>query len=261
MSEVALKPVCGIVMPISACDGCTDQHWVDVKKIISSSITEAGLHPNLVSEADEVGVIHKTIIQNLANNPIVICDVSGKNPNVMFELGIRLAFDKATIIIKDDKTDYSFDTSVIQHIPYPRDLRHNQIEEFKLELISKINNTYGKSTKDSEYSTFLKHFHQIKASKLGQTEVSNQDFILEQLKALTRSVNSMELRNIEINQKLNPPLRNFGLLSSDEIAKLELISNGASPYVGTGLINSRRGDLKVSRATNALADILNKNKS
>jgi hypothetical protein len=54
--------------------------------------------------------------------------VSGKNPNVMFELGIRLAFDKATIIIKDDKTDYSFDTSVIQHIPYPRDLRHNQIE-------------------------------------------------------------------------------------------------------------------------------------
>jgi hypothetical protein len=62
MSEVALKPVCGIVMPISACDGCTDQHWVDVKKIIGSSITEAGLHPNLVSEADEVGVIHKTII-------------------------------------------------------------------------------------------------------------------------------------------------------------------------------------------------------
>jgi hypothetical protein len=71
----------------------------------------------------------------------------------------------------------------------------------------------------------------------------------------------MELRNIEINQKLNPALRNFGLLSSDEITNFELISNGASPYVGTGLINSQRGNLKASSGTNALADILNKNNS
>ena len=58
-------------------------------------------------------MIHKTIVQNLYLNPIVVCDVSGKNANVMFELGLRLAFDKPTIIIKDDKTDYSFDTSVV----------------------------------------------------------------------------------------------------------------------------------------------------
>ena len=128
---------------------------------------------------------------------------------------------------------------------YPRDLRHNQIEEFKLELISKIKNTYTKSTKDNEYSTFLKHFHQIKASKLGQTEVSNQDFILEQLKVLTRSVNSMELRNIEINQKLNSTPANFGLLNSDELLKLNIIKKG------TGLINSARTIEK--QFSNALA--------
>lgn len=71
-------------------------------------------------------------------NPIVVCDVSGKNPNVMFELGIRLAFDKPTIIIKDDKTSYSFDTSPIEHLEYPRDLRYNRIEDFKSKLTDKI---------------------------------------------------------------------------------------------------------------------------
>jgi hypothetical protein len=34
-----------------------------------------------------------------------------KNPNVMFELGMRLAFDKPAIIIKDNRTNYSFDTA------------------------------------------------------------------------------------------------------------------------------------------------------
>jgi hypothetical protein len=41
----------------------------------------------------------------LGSKPDYLCDVSGKNANVMFELGLRLAFDNPTIIIKDDKTE------------------------------------------------------------------------------------------------------------------------------------------------------------
>ena len=76
----------------------------------------------------------KEIIQNLYENPGLVCDVSGKNPNVMFELGLRLAFDKPTIIVKDNKTSYSFDTSAIEHLEYPRDLRFSKIVEFKKTL-------------------------------------------------------------------------------------------------------------------------------
>ncbi len=39
----------------------------------------------MVSEADDVGVIQKRIVQNLHTHEIVVCDVSCKNPNVMFE--------------------------------------------------------------------------------------------------------------------------------------------------------------------------------
>ena len=113
-------------------------HWAEVKKILSEAIHDAGYNPNLVSDADDIGIIQKRIIQNIYDNDIVVCDVSGKNPNVMFELGMRLAFDKPAIIVIDDKTDYSFDTSPIEHLSYPRDLRYFDILDFKEQLKKKI---------------------------------------------------------------------------------------------------------------------------
>ena len=104
------KPMCGIIMPISEIDNCSAEHWVEVQSILRDVIKSADFEPNLVSDADDVGIIQKRIVQNVYSNEIVVCDVSGKNPNVMFELGMRLAFDKPTIIIKDDFTNYSFDT-------------------------------------------------------------------------------------------------------------------------------------------------------
>jgi hypothetical protein len=76
----------------------------------------------------------------------------------MFELGIRLTFDKPTIIIKDDKTSYSFDTSNVEHLDYPRDLRFKRIVAFQEELAKKIKATHEKAASDPQYSAFLNHF-------------------------------------------------------------------------------------------------------
>lgn len=187
------KKLCGIVMPISGIDGCSEAHWSDVLGILTDAIEDAGFEGNLVSNADDIGIIHKRIIHNLYENPIVVCDVSCKNPNVMFELGLRLAFDKPTIIVKDDKTSYSFDTSAIEHLEYPRDLRFNQIMEFKALLTKKIKATYEKSTKDGEYTTFLKHFGEFKVAKIDQKEVSGQEYIIDELKSLRRSINMLDM--------------------------------------------------------------------
>lgn len=179
-------------MPISTLDGCSEGHWGDVLEIITESVEEAGFEGNLVSNADDVGIIQKRIIQNLYENPIVVCDVSGKNPNVMFELGMRLAFDKPTIIIKDDKTTYSFDTSPIEHIEYPRDLRFSRIVDFKLKLAEKIKATFGKSTTDPSYTTFLKHFGEFKVAKIDKKEVSGQEFIIDELKNIRQGMRRLE---------------------------------------------------------------------
>ena len=183
--------VCGIIMPISSLDGCTAVHWEEVNEILSDAIIAAGFTPSMVSEADDVGIIQKRIIQNLYGNPIAVCDVSGKNPNVMFELGMRLAFDKPTIIVKDDRTDYSFDTSPIEHLGYPRDLRFKQIVNFKEALAEKIRGTHKKAQDNSDYTTFLKNFGSFTVAKIDTKEVPTNEFILDELKSLRQLVASI----------------------------------------------------------------------
>lgn len=189
------KKICGIVMPISQIDGCDEGHWSDVYEILKEAISLAGFEGNLVSYADDVGIIQKRIIQNLYDNPIIVCDVSGKNPNVMFELGMRLAFDKPTIIVKDDKTAYSFDTSLIEHLEYPRDLRFSKIIEFKEKLIHKIKTISQKSIETAAYSPFLQHFGEFKVAKIDQKEVSGQEYIIDELKSLRLLMNRIERKN------------------------------------------------------------------
>lgn len=193
---VAAAPLkCGIVMPISQSDGCPEAHWTEVRAILSSAIEDAGFAPLLVSDADDVGIIQKNIIQNIYDNPVIVCDVSSKNPNVMFELGVRLAFDKPAIIVKDDQTSYSFDTSPIEHLGYPRDLRFSKIVEFKKILAEKIVATHRRATEDPGYSPFLKNFGDFTVAKIDEKELPIQDFIIENLKQIQRSVRRLESQN------------------------------------------------------------------
>lgn len=200
------KPKCGIVMPISDMDGYTAQHWADVLDILTEVADAAGFDVDLVSNANDATFIHKTIIQNLDSNEIVICDVSGKNPNVMFELGIRLTFDKPTVIIKDDTTDYSFDTAIIEHVPYPKDLHYQTILIFKEKLKSKIAATLEKFTNDRENASFLRHFGIFTVTGLETKELSTDKFIVEKLEELTKEV--LTLRN-ESRQQAFPQSSGF----------------------------------------------------
>jgi hypothetical protein len=207
--EIEVKPICGLIMPISPIDGCSTEHWSEIQSILKEVAKSCGFEPNLVSDADDIGIIQKRIIQNIYSNDIVICDVSGKNPNVMFELGMRLAFDKATVIVKDDKTDYSFDTGVIEHLGYPRDLRFHKILEFKENLKKKLESTYKKSKEDPNYSTFLKNFGEYKIAHLQEKEITSDKYILnaiEEIKSEFRHFrhNQMSERNMMIhNSEMN----------------------------------------------------------
>ncbi|WGG60289.1 hypothetical protein [Brucella intermedia] len=173
---------CGIIMPIAALGNYPESHWKDVRLIIDAAIQKAGFTPNMVSESNHIGVILKRIVQNIYDNPIVVCDVSGKNPNVMFELGMRLAFDKPVVIIKDEQTDYSFDTSVIEHVPYRRDLRIHETQAFIELLAEKISATYEESQSNKKFSAFLKHFGTFEVAGLEHKTGSADEVLLATMK-------------------------------------------------------------------------------
>jgi len=188
------KPTCGIIMPIAALHDYTVDHWLRVKAVLERAIDAAGYTPRIVSESNEVGIIHSHIVQNIYDDEIVVVDVSGKNPNVMFELGLRLAFDKPAIIVKDDDTDYSFDTSPIKHIPYRRDQRFDDVEDFVRVVSRHITATVEKA-KDKDFSPFLKHFGTLTPKKVEGKEISEADFIVAKINSLEREIRRMNRFN------------------------------------------------------------------
>jgi hypothetical protein len=188
------KPMCGIIMPIAENSDYPLGHWKEVLSILVEAIGQTDFEPRLVSDDVAIGLIHERIVNNIYNDEIVVCDVSSKNPNVMFELGLRLAFDKPTIIIKDEKTGYSFDTGVIEHLNYPSSLRFSQIVDFKKELAKRIKATYEKYTSEPNYSPFLKSFGKtIVPATIQQTEIAESKYILSKLESLSNDLKLLQL--------------------------------------------------------------------
>ncbi|MDY3549004.1 RNA helicase [Riemerella anatipestifer] len=201
------KKKCGIIMPISSHPDYPKDHWKEVLNILVEAVNETDFEPRLVSDDVAIGLIHERIVNNIYNDDIIVCDVSSKNPNVMFELGMRLAFDKPTIIIKDENTGYSFDTGVIEHINYPSSLRFNKIIEFKKELIKKINATYSKSQSKKNFSPFLKSFGKtIVPAKIHQTEIPESQYILSKLENITNEIQLLRMNQVG---KSNPIYSNL----------------------------------------------------
>ncbi|HGF7640677.1 hypothetical protein CU005_1837 [Enterococcus faecium] len=217
--EETIQLTCGLIMPIAPMPGYDSNQFSDVKEFLINAITEIkkyNFKTRLVSDSDgEIDIIHKSIVNNINKDPIVICDISGRNGNVMLELGLRLAFDKPVIIIKDNKTDYMFDINMIKHLEYPSDLRHNKMLLFKEELKSAVISTYEASLNNPEYSPFLKHFRDMKIEKssIGEDTISISEALSKfdsQLSNISDRLYSIEKNNTKnIDYKKNHQLSNF----------------------------------------------------
>lgn len=184
------KETCGLIMPMSPMDGFSPVHWAEVKQILDSAITRAGYEPRIVSTAKEAGVIQKRIVRNLYELPIVVCDISGRNANVMLELGLRFAFDKLVVVVKDDLTPAPFDVSAMEWVEYPRSLRHAAILQFQAKLRHKILQTVAGGIEH----TFLKSFGTFKIASPEVEKVSASELRLDRMEeALDSMRRTMEM--------------------------------------------------------------------
>jgi hypothetical protein len=124
------KPDCFIIAPISTPEDIRPiyrgdpNHFTNVlKQLVVPAVEKAGFTPILpIMEGSDV--IHANIIRNLEQAPLVLCDISSLNANVMLELGIRTALNKPVCIIKDNITPADrvpFDLSIINNHTYNSD--------------------------------------------------------------------------------------------------------------------------------------------
>lgn len=95
VSQEKSKPICFVIMPISDVHGYEPGHFGRVyEHILKPAIIAAGYLPVRADDTIKTDYIVVGIIQKIVESEMVICDFSARNPNVMYELGIRHAFNK-----------------------------------------------------------------------------------------------------------------------------------------------------------------------
>ncbi|MAD90339.1 MAG: hypothetical protein CMK64_11590 [Pseudoalteromonas sp.] len=122
---------CFVIMPFS--NPYNDYYT----KIIKPTIEEQGFK---VQRADEIfsnGSIIEDVYSKIIDADLIIADVSGKNPNVNYELGVAHALKKRVIIISRNLDDIPFDYKHIRTIIYNHE-NYDWVEKLKTSLVETI---------------------------------------------------------------------------------------------------------------------------
>lgn len=105
-----------------------------LNSLIIPAVTEAGFE---VRTANRQGteIIHSTIVNDVLDADLAVCDLTEHNPNVLFELGMRLAHEKPVALIHAEGTERVFDVdNVLRVLSYDPNLWRTTIEKNTPEL-------------------------------------------------------------------------------------------------------------------------------
>jgi hypothetical protein len=122
---VELAPLCFVLMPfgrkMDAAGRVTNFDSV-YDKIIAPAVSQAGLEPIRADEEKIGGTIHKPMFERLMLCHYAVADITGANPNVFYELGIRHAMrPRSTVIVFAEGTVLPFDIALVRGISYKTD--------------------------------------------------------------------------------------------------------------------------------------------
>ncbi len=157
MEEQKENKNCFIIMPISDCDGYEKGHFCRVyEDIIKPAVNNTDFTPIRADEVKETNLIHLDILKKLIDAPIAICDLSTRNPNVLFELGIRQAFDKPVALIQEKGTPKIFDITPLRVLEYSKELKYHEVLKSQSELTDMINATKKAEKDKSSVNSIVK---------------------------------------------------------------------------------------------------------
>lgn len=128
--EMTASNDCFIIMPIADPEGYEKGHFKKVyEDLFKVACDKSGFNAIRADEVQQTNLIHLDILQKLIDSPMAICDLSNRNPNVLFELGLRQAFDKPTVLVQECGTPKIFDISPLRYTEYRKELKYREVLE------------------------------------------------------------------------------------------------------------------------------------
>lgn len=115
-TELALvkKDVCFVIMPFG---GWFDEYFL---KIYKPAIEQAGLAAHRADDLYTPSTITSDIWKYTQEAVVILADLTGKNPNVFYELGLAHALAKPAVMITQSMDDVPFDLRSLRIILYDK---------------------------------------------------------------------------------------------------------------------------------------------
>ena len=169
------KKTCFVIMPISKTKSASQKDWAYIyDKIIKPAVEESELEFKCKRSSAERGNILKDIMIDLYDSDVVIADLTDRNPNVFYELGVRHCLKSGTIILTQNRKFASiFDlNNYASHVYSWKTLRGKKA---MTEQIRKLLRGYlaNSEKSDNPVSDFLAH----KAVYRGATQQQLKDIV------------------------------------------------------------------------------------
>ncbi len=138
--KMAKKKICFVVAPIGEEESEVRKRSDQIlKHVIEPSATECGYKTIRADKIDKPGVITSQVIQHVVEDPLIIADLTGHNPNVFYELAIRHALRKPFIQMIQKGEKIPFDVFGMRTI-YIDHRNLDSVGEAKNEIVNQIRN-------------------------------------------------------------------------------------------------------------------------
>lgn len=148
--------ICFVIMPFSTTESCTEEEWTAIfNDVFKPGIEAADLDYECNRSVATRGNIIGEIIRDLNDSYVGVADLTDRNANVFYELGVRHSLRNRTIILAQKRGDIPFDLQAYASHVYDwrtqerRDALFGKLKE----LLAEIDNNPDRS--DNPVSDFL----------------------------------------------------------------------------------------------------------
>jgi hypothetical protein len=177
-------PECFVVMPISDPEGYESGHFQHVfDDIFSPACERAGFAAVRADQVRETNLIHLDLLQRLLRSPMVLCDLSTRNPNVLFELGLRQAFDKPVAIVQEVDTPRIFDIAPLRFTEYRKERIYHQVLEDQENISRAVAATKVAFEKGTGINSIVRILALTQPAALPEVQEANRDPALQIVRA------------------------------------------------------------------------------
>jgi hypothetical protein len=182
---------CFVIMPISDVDGYDVGHFGRVYEfIIKPACNRARFRPIRADEVQVTNYIVVDILRKILDADMVVCDLSSRNSNVLYELGIRQAFNRPVTLIRDSRTPRIFDIQGLRDLEYDESLRIDKINSAVESLTTLLRNT---SRLEQEDVNSIIQLLRIKPAQASTVELTTETrLVLDAISGLGERITRLE---------------------------------------------------------------------